>query len=522
MGRSAVAARVGGLLAIGFDGTTIEQAPAHVIGGLAGAVLFKRNIRSAAQTRTLVDGLQASVPKNSPPLVVAIDEEGGTVSRIGRIGTWMPSAMSLGAAGDPALTESVYLAIGEELSALGITMDLAPVADLNTNPRNPVIGARAFGDRPGDVATHVAAAIRGLHASGVQAAVKHFPGHGDVPVDSHLGLPVSSHALERLRALELVPFAAAVAAGVDAVLVAHIWFSAFEPARQPATMSRTVMRELLREELGFDGVICTDCMQMRAVSDSYEPGEAAVRAVAAGADLVLFSNPRDAAAGAQQALQRAVLDGTLDEAEVMRSLDRVDRIRGQARAAKVPAAAVGSAEHRARAVTVAQRGMTCVRDPRAVLPLSLSADERLLVVNFGGMQQTPVENGGPNAPSLGALLRSHFAAVDEVSAGTDPPDQFMRDIASRAGLAAAIVCVTYHAAAHPSQLRAVAQLAGRGAPLVVVMAREPYDANELPHEAAVLAAYGDDPAALAAAYAVITGSAKARGALPVTLTAVAP
>lgn len=514
---------MGGLLAIGFDGTTIEQAPAHVIGGLAGAVLFKRNICSAAQTRRLVDALQASVPQHSPPLIIAVDEEGGTVSRIGGVGTWMPSAMSLGAAGDPALTESVYVAIGEELASLGFTLDLAPVADVNTNARNPVIGARSFGDRPESVGTHVAAAIRGLHASGVQSAVKHFPGHGDVLVDSHLDLPVSRQARERLRAVELVPFAAAIAAGVDAVMVAHIWFSALESAREPASMSRTIMRELLRKELGFDGVICTDCMQMRAVSDSYEPGEAAVRAVAAGADLVLFSNPLDAAERAQKALQLAVLDGTLDDAEVMRSLERVERIRERKLPhASVPPATVGSAERRAHAMHAAQRGMTCVRDPRAILPLPIAADERLLVVNFGGTQQTPVENDAPNASSLGALLRAHFARVDEVWAGTDPSDHFARDVSARIATAAAVVCVSYRAAAHPNQLRAVAELAGSGVALVIVMAREPYDASALPDEAAVLAAFGDDPAALAAACAVIVGTAEARGALPVTLTGVAP
>jgi beta-N-acetylhexosaminidase len=523
VGRSAVAARVGGLLAIGFDGTTIEQAPAYVIGGLAGAVLFKRNIRSAAQTRLLVDGLQASVPKHSPPLLIAIDEEGGTVSRIGGIGTWMPSAMSLGAADDPALTESIYAAIGEELAALGVTMDFAPVADVNTNPRNPVIGVRAFGDRPERVGKHVAAAIRGLHASGVKSAAKHFPGHGDALVDSHLDMPVIEHTAKRLRAMELVPFAAAIDAGVDAVMVAHIWFAAFESARMPATMSRGLMRGLLREELGFDGVICTDCMQMRAVSASHGPGDAAVQAVAAGADLVLFSSSLDAALEARKALEGAVLDGTLEETDVARSLERVERLRQRplARASMQPAD-FGSAERRVRAVHAAQQGITLVRDRRTVLPLSVGADDRVLVVTFGGMSLTPVENGATNVTSLGALLRAHFTQVDEVSASLDPSDDIMRDIASCSRRAAAIVCVTYRVATNPNQLRAVTDLAGCGAPLVIVMAREPFDADVIPSDAAVLAAFGDDPPALAAACAVIVGVAKARGALPVTLASVAP
>ncbi len=523
MGRSAIAARVGGLLAIGFDGTTIEQAPAHFIGGLAGAVLFKRNIHSASQTRALVDGLQDSVQSGSPPLLIAIDEEGGNVSRIGGVGTWMPSAMSLGAADDPTLTESIYAAIGEELSALGITLDFAPVADVNTSPRNPVIGVRSFGDRPARVGEHVAAAIRGLHASGVKAAAKHFPGHGDSLVDSHIDLPVIEHSLERLRAIDLVPFAAAIAAEVDAVMAAHIWFAALEPARKPATMSRSIMRGLLREELGFDGVICTDCMQMRAVSGSYAPGDAAVRAVAAGADLVLFSSSLDAAIDAHRALESAVLDGTLDEVEVALSLARVARLREKPRAhASITLADVGSGERRTRAVDCARRGITLVRDPGGMLPLSIGAHERLLVVTFGGKTSTLVENGAANAASFGASLRAHFAEVDEVSAGADPSEDILRDIASRAASAAAIVCVTYRAVTHPNQLHAVADLVKRGVPFVVVMAREPYDADMLPHDATVLAAFGDDPAGLAAVCAVITGLAKARGSSPVMLASVAP
>ncbi len=521
MVRSAVAARVGGLIAIGFDGTTIQDAPVDVFSGLAGAVLFKRNITSREQIRALVDGLQSAIAPGAPPLLVAIDEEGGTVSRSGGIGTWMPSAMLLGAAGDPRLTESAYAATGEELAALGVTLDFAPVADVNTNPRNPVIGVRSFGERPAQVGAHVGAAIRGLHASGIAAAAKHFPGHGDASVDSHFDLPTVEKTLDDLRAVDLVPFESAIAAGADMMMTAHIWFPALDLERLPATLSPTVIRGLLRRELGYDGVVCTDCLQMRAIADSFGPGDAAVRAVAAGADIVLFSHPLDAAREARQALESAVLDGTLDAAAVEKSLERVERIRSRPQPHdRLSVGSIGTAERKQRAADVAQRGVTLVRDRGRVLPLAIRNDESLAVVHFGGAQLTPIENNAITSNSLGAALRGRFN-VDDLSAGSDPPPDRMSEVTAAAARAAAIVCVTYRASLHPSQSRAVSDLALLGKPVVVVAAREPYDADVVPAGVAVIAAYGDDPATSRAVAAVIAGDSEAAGSLPVTLASVA-
>ncbi|HKW44492.1 MAG TPA: glycoside hydrolase family 3 N-terminal domain-containing protein, partial [Candidatus Eremiobacteraceae bacterium] len=177
-----LADRVGGLLMIGFDGTTIHEAPADFIADLGGAILFQRNLHDAVQTRHLVHGLQAARRAGSPPLLIAIDQEGGTVSRLDPFGTPTPSAMLLGASEDPSLTQSIYALIGDELAALGINLDLAPVADVNNDSRNPVIGIRSFGSRPDTVAEHTVAAIGGLRRSGIASAAKHFPGHGDTAI----------------------------------------------------------------------------------------------------------------------------------------------------------------------------------------------------------------------------------------------------------------------------------------------------------------------------------------------------
>jgi beta-N-acetylhexosaminidase len=515
-----LADRVGELLMIGLDGTAIHEAPADFIADLSGAILFQRNLRDAAQARALVDGLQAARRSGSPPLLIAVDQEGGTVSRLHPFGTPTPSAMSLGASGDSSLTESIYGLVGDELAALGINLDFAPVADVNTNRNNPVIGIRAFGAQPDAVAQHVAAAIRGLRRSGVASTAKHFPGHGDTTVDSHLALPVITRSLDQLRAVELTPFRAAIKAGVDAVMTAHVAYPALEPTGIPATLSRAVITGLLREELAYDGVVCTDCMQMNAVATQEAPGVAAVRAVAAGADLVLFSSSLDDAKSARAALRTAVLDQSLDNKQIERSLGRIDLLRKrlQVRAADAAALAqVGSSEHRAQARSAALRGITLVRDPQQLVPLRASSGERILILHFFGGAMTPAEHSTNTTTALGTALSAGPARIHEQVRGADPAGHEYKQLLMAAGTAAAIICVTYRASMHPLQARAVADLVLFGKPVVVVMAREPYDIDVLPLEASVIAAYGDDESAMAAVADVLLGRAHAGGQQPVTL-----
>ena len=218
--------------------------------------------------------------------------------------TVWPDMLSVGAAGDPALTERVGRALGDELAALGIGWDFAPVLDVHTNPDNPVIGNRAFGTTPEAVATHALAFWRGLRGAGVLGCGKHFPGHGDTRTDSHLDLPVVDHPLERLRRIELAPFAAAARAGIDSIMTAHVVFPQLDPGR-PATLSPRILTDLLRGELGFTGVIVSDDLGMKAVADRYPIDELAVLAVAAGADVLLIREPLERQSRAFEALVRA-------------------------------------------------------------------------------------------------------------------------------------------------------------------------------------------------------------------------
>jgi beta-N-acetylhexosaminidase len=262
--------------------------------GLGGITLFAYNVRDRDQLAELTARL-----RDGRELLLAIDEEGGDVTRLeAGAGSSYPGALALGVVDDPKLTEEVAAAIAGEVARAGVNLNLAPVADANTNPLNPVIGVRSFGADPELVARHVAAFVRGTQRQGVAACAKHFPGHGDTAVDSHLDLPTVAGDLEAA----LVPFRAAIEAGVRAVMTAHLLVPGLDPL--PATLSRRILTDLLRAELGFDGLVISDALEMRAISGGVGVEEAAVLALAAGADALCVGH--DLHGDAVQAIVRAV------------------------------------------------------------------------------------------------------------------------------------------------------------------------------------------------------------------------
>jgi beta-N-acetylhexosaminidase len=276
----------GQALFAGFEGTSCPPPLLELIaaGRVGGVVLFARNVASPNQVRTLVRELRAHEPA-AAPLVIAIDQEGGRVQRLRAPWTEWPPMRRLGALHDVAETASVARALATELRDCGIALDFAPVVDVDSNPANPVIGDRSFGSEPAVVAAHAVAFIRAMQSAGVACCAKHFPGHGDTSLDSHLALPRIAHGLDRLLDVELQPFAAAVDAGVASVMSAHVVFDAIDPQR-PATFSPDVLA-LLRERLRYDGVVFSDDLEMRAVADHWRPHEMVDLALRAGVDVLL-------------------------------------------------------------------------------------------------------------------------------------------------------------------------------------------------------------------------------------------
>ncbi|MFN8223840.1 MAG: glycoside hydrolase family 3 protein [Gaiellales bacterium] len=304
----------------GFDGVEAsEWISRECAAGLGGVVLFSRNLVDPDQTRALC----AELRRDNAGLLIGLDEEGGDVTRLELAsGSSYPGPHALGAVDDVELTAQVARAIGGDLAAVGVDLELAPVADVNTDPRNPVIGIRSFGDDAARVARHVAAFTRGVQAAGVAACAKHFPGHGETHVDSHLGLPVVDVDLETLRERELEPFRAAIEAGVRAVMTAHIVVPALDA--EPATCSPRHLTELLRGELGFRGVAMTDALEMGAIADGIGMGEGAVRALGAGADALCLGAEIAAShvEGVRGAIVAAVESGRL-------ALDRLEEAAGR-------------------------------------------------------------------------------------------------------------------------------------------------------------------------------------------------
>jgi beta-N-acetylhexosaminidase len=316
----------------GFEGTEPpDWLRRRLAEGLGGVALFARNIVEPAQ----VAALNAALRAENPDVVIAIDEEAGDVTRLfAHVGSPYPGNLALGRIDDPALTADVAEQLGRDLAAVGVNFDYAPDADVNSDPNNPVIGARAFGADPDLVARHTAAWITGLQRAGVAAAAKHFPGHGNTNVDSHLDLPVVKASRAELDAVELAPFRAAIDAGVLAIMSAHLRVPALD-AELPATLSRAIMTDLLRGELGFRGLIVTDGIEMRAISDRYGIEHASVLAIAAGADAICVGGDHadeDTANRLRDALVAAVMTGELPEARLAEAAARVAWLSREARA----------------------------------------------------------------------------------------------------------------------------------------------------------------------------------------------
>jgi beta-N-acetylhexosaminidase len=301
----------------GFEGPTVpDWLRRRLAEGLGGVVLYAWNVESREQLRTLTDDLRSE----QPDLLIAIDEEGGDVTRLeADTGSSYPGNGALGVVDDVELTERIAASLGTELAEAGVNLDFAPVADVNTNPQNPVIGIRSFGSDGDLVGRHVAAFVRGLQIAGVAACAKHFPGHGDTSVDSHLALPF----VDALDDAALAPFRAAIEAGARSIMTAHIVVRSLGDA--PATMSRELLHELLRGELGYSGMVVTDALEMKAISETVGVEQGAVRALAAGADALCLGHDLfdESVASVRDAVVDGVRTGAIAEQRLGEAAGRV-------------------------------------------------------------------------------------------------------------------------------------------------------------------------------------------------------
>jgi beta-N-acetylhexosaminidase len=362
--------QVGQLFMIGFDGTSVSAELADFIREHrpGGVILFARNLEQTAQIVQLINELQRLSPEQ--PLLVAIDQEGGRVSRLPAGFTVFPSCAALGQCESPDLVYRAAAVTAAELRAVGINMNMAPVLDVDTNPRNPIIGDRAFGTDPERVGELGRAAFTGLQDCGVIACGKHFPGHGDTSADSHVELPSVTAPVERLEQTELRPFRHAITHGVATIMTAHVMYPALDPTF-PATLSSTILTGLLRRKLGFAGVVVTDDLEMRAILDHYGIEEAAVRAVHAGADLLLICKDPDRIRLAMKAMRQAVERGTVSPERLDASIRRIAALKATYLQPYTPAdpdaatRIIGSRSHQALLASIQSRGRGRLNAPVA-------------------------------------------------------------------------------------------------------------------------------------------------------------
>ena len=505
------AQQIGQTLLIGFDGTTLTDELRAMITDyhIGGVILFRRNIASPAQVAALTADLQAvALAAGLPGLFIAIDQEGGRVARLtDECGfTEVPGAMAVAATGRLADASAIGTLLAHELRAVGINCNFAPVLDVNNNPHNPIIGTRSFGSDPATVAAYGVAMTQALQAAGVLAFGKHFPGHGDTDLNSHVDLPTVAHDRARLDAVELTPFRAAMGAEIAGIMSAHITFPAIEPAAGlPATLSRAVLTDLLRGELGYHGLLITDSLEMGALGAAgYPTPAAAVAALAAGADILLFNRGHDDHRAACAGLAAALDSGAIPAQRLAKSVGRI--LDAKARYGLITPTPsdqsverVGSAAHRATAADVAQRSLTVLRDDGALLPLSGAALLQL-----------------PSAPSLAALGWTTLEAPSDL--GPAGAAALIAQLAPGQPLIIGLCNV----AQQPMEAALVSALLAADVPVVLVALRDPYDLLLFPTATTMLATYGANPPALHALATLLRGAAPPRGRAPIDLPGLLP
>jgi beta-N-acetylhexosaminidase len=513
--------KVGQLITVEIPDARLTPTIAHFIrhchpGGIA---IFGRNLAGPWATAQLISDLQSvAAAAGAAPLLIGIDQEGGQVSRLRYPAAELPSNMACNAAGGPAAAGEAAAILGTEMAALGINLAYAPVADINTAATNPVIGTRAYSDDPQQVAACVRESIAGLRRGGVFSMAKHFPGHGDTLADSHLKLPSVSAGWDRMESLELVPFRAAIAAGVDTICSAHVRFPGIDPSRLPATLSHRLMTDLLRKELGFTGVLFADALVMDAIAGRKGGNipPAAVAAINAGVDCVMILGSLRLQAQVYDTLLGAVQAGVISEQRLDEAVARVYALR--CRVTEPPAMPAWPVEaHRRAADRLAHAAVTLVRDRAHLLPLT--SGNGLGVVEFASGAVSPVETNRNEPLGASTLLQvlarrfpeTQFLALHDTAPNADAIlDGFL------AGCERVIV-VTRSAVIDPPQTRLLERVAASEMPVIQLALRSPYDANLAPAIGTVLLTYGDQPSSVIAAVDVLIGATIPTGRLPVHL-----
>ena len=504
--------KIGQMMMVGFDGLS---PPRHILdwlasGRIGGIYLFARNIESPPQVKRLVDDCRAAAPF---PILVGIDQEGGIVARLRQGFTESPGAMALGAARDPQLAEDIAFMLGRELAALGVNWNFAPVADIAHQPDNPSVSTRSVGADQDLVGQIVAAQIRGFQRAGVAATVKHFPGLGNTVIDTHAALARVSGSLDYLYDKDLLPFRAALNAQVACVMLTHVMYEALD-AKYPATLSPRIVTGLLREEIGYDGAISTDCMEMNAITHGFGAGEAAVLAVEAGVDMPLYSHSRRRQKAAYQALLRAAKSGRISQDRIDQSVARIQQLKAAFPLEDRPALDLVACDaHQTLALKAARAGMVMVKRGSA-WPIDPQRNKVALIEFSSGRISDAIdqESGSFFARCLSERLQHvacHALDVSKPNAGA------LGRILPGADIT---LLVTRNAHMQPAQLQLARRITSRAKSVILVCARNPYDAGSMLDADTIICTNGDSRPSLLAAVEAVCGDYQPTGELTASLS----
>ena len=506
--------KIGQLFLVSFEGTEISPATKkhiqqHYFGNF---IYFAKNLTDYKSIRQLSDSIQAITRENSGiPAFISTDQEGGMVARAYSGATHFPSNMSVTASGMASQVGLMAEMVGKELSALGINVNHAPVVDVNNNPDNPIIGVRAYSDDPAVVSNMAVSYINGLQKSKVMANAKHFPGHGDTSIDTHLALPTIEHDIGRLNSIELAPFKAAIAGGVDSIMTTHIIFKSIDEL--PATLSRKILTGLLREKLDFKGLIMTDSMSMDAIQDNFTMEKGCVMAINAGADLLCMRIAPEIQSRCYNTVLEAAKSGEIAIETINAAIERILHYKkkyGLESAPPMPQQIYP--QHEALADEISKKSITLVEDKLGLLPLSGNkifaispppyraniADDS--IVKLAAFSQTTAE-----------ALGCEYAEI-AVNPGKDEIEAVIKSIAGYD----TILYASYNAIQYPGQVDLFNAIKAAGKQVILVSLRVPYDIFKMPGADAHVAAYEYTNRSVMNTIKALAGKLEFMGTLPVS------
>ncbi len=515
--------KIGQMFMVGFGGTSIPSSLVNAISQyyFGNFIYFGPNVADDSLVPKLSSDIQnVVVQKTGVPAFISMDQEGGMVVRFANNATHFIGNMGLVAAGR---SDNAYLVgkfSGQELRHYGVNFNLAPVLDVNNNPNNPVIGIRSYSDDPSVVAEYGTMMINGLRAGQVMASAKHFPGHGDTSVDSHYGLPQISHSMEHLRANELYPFQQAIDNGIDAIMSAHILFPAIDSV-YPATLSKKVITDLLRNDMGFDGVVITDSMNMDAISKNFGVVDAAVLAVNAGVDMLLYGESTTLSVSAYQGVLSAVNSGTISQERIDEAVLRIlkKKIKYQLVEDYLPKENLSASDfalHKKLSEDLIKKSITLAKG--SVEDFSLSKSTLFVSSVCTRYPLIPGYQINTNNNSLAYVAYQHFkelgmSNVDYEVISTSVTSTKMASVIAKAANYEQVVFATENVSSSQAQL--VKSLFHQNNDLIVIALRNPYDINNYPEVNNYICTYGYFALSVFSVFDLLMKEYVATGTMPV-------